>query len=219
MEQLFPLMLHKNAKDRFNFEDCRFTMTRAKESTGRIVFWNMGITNSFTLEASYGGSNKGHKAYTHFNTRDYEQLGRYWCETLVDVCDPRHNSTIFKILFFIQFLILYFYFKHWIVYENDDDISKFKFYFSKLIAPLMCFVWLRAYLHIENESTHPGDNIVELWLVPRSSTSDTRWLSSWWPRRAAPRTPPPSTSPTTPASHPARNVVQNNSSNYSIDNI
>ena len=89
MEQLFPLMLHKNAKDRFNFEDCRFTMTRAKESTGRIVFWNMGITNSFTLEASYGGSNKGHKAYTHFNIRDYQQLGRYWCETLVDVCDPR----------------------------------------------------------------------------------------------------------------------------------
>ena len=89
-------MLHKNAKDRFNFEDCRFTMTRAKESTGRIVFWNMGITNSFTLEASYGGSNKGHKAYTHFNTRDYEQLGRYWCETLVDVCDPRKDPTIFK---------------------------------------------------------------------------------------------------------------------------
>ena len=88
MEQLFPLMLHKNAKNRFNFEDCRFTITRAKETTGRIVFWNMGITNSFTLEASYGGSNKGQKAYTHFNIRDYEQLGRYWCETLVDVFDP-----------------------------------------------------------------------------------------------------------------------------------
>ena len=88
MEQLFPLMLHKNAKNRFNFEDCRFTITRSKETTGRIVFWNMGITNSFTLEASYGGSNKGTKAYTHFNIRDYEQLGRYWCETLVDVFDP-----------------------------------------------------------------------------------------------------------------------------------
>ena len=77
MEQLFPLMLHKNAKNRFNFEDCRFTITRSKETTGRIVFRNMGITNSFTLEASYGGSNKGNKAYTHFNIRDYEQLGRY----------------------------------------------------------------------------------------------------------------------------------------------
>ena len=98
MEQLFPLMLHKNAKDRFNFEDCRFTIQRAKESTGRIVFWNMGITNSFTLEASYGGSNKGHKAYTHFNIRDYEQLGRYWCETLVDVCDPRQGAANVEII-------------------------------------------------------------------------------------------------------------------------
>ena len=94
MEQLFPLMLHKNAKNRFNFEDCRFTITRSKETTGRIVFWNMGITNSFTLEASYGGSNKGNKAYTHFNIRDYEQLGRYWCETLVDY--QRLSKTIKK---------------------------------------------------------------------------------------------------------------------------
>ena len=53
-----------------------------------------GITNSFTLEASYGGSNKGHKAYTHFNVRDYQQLGRYWCETLVDCCDPRFGQHI-----------------------------------------------------------------------------------------------------------------------------
>ena len=106
MEQLFPLMLHKNAKDRFNFEDCRFTMTRAKESTGRIVFWNMGITNSFTLEASYGGSSRGHKAYTHFNIRDYEQLGRYWCETLIDVCDPRHGAANVEIIKCASFLNL-----------------------------------------------------------------------------------------------------------------
>ena len=107
MEQLFPLMLHKNAKDRFNFEDCRFTMTRAKEATGRIVFWNMGITNSFTLEASYGGSNKGQKAYTHFNIRDYEQLGRYWCETLVDVCDPRCCSAINIQKIRVKFLFIF----------------------------------------------------------------------------------------------------------------
>ncbi len=60
-EQVFPLLLHKNAKDRFNFEDCRFTLSRSKESTGRIVLRNMGIVNSYTLEASYGGSNVGNK--------------------------------------------------------------------------------------------------------------------------------------------------------------
>ena len=81
-------MLHKNAKDRFNFEDCRFTVTRDKEGTGRIVFKNMGILNSYTLEASYGGSNCGNKAYSHFTPRDYENVGRYFCETLLDFNDP-----------------------------------------------------------------------------------------------------------------------------------
>ena len=87
-EQIFPFMLHKNAKDRFNFEDCRFTVTRDKEGTGRIVFKNMGILNSYTLEASYGGSNCGNKAYSHFTPRDYENVGRYFCETLLDFNDP-----------------------------------------------------------------------------------------------------------------------------------
>ena len=87
-EQIFPYMLHKNAKDRFNFEDCRFTVTRDKEGTGRIVFKNMGILNSYTLEASYGGSNVGNRAYSHFTPRDYENVGRYFCETLLDFNDP-----------------------------------------------------------------------------------------------------------------------------------
>ena len=87
-EQIFPLMLHKNAADKFSFEGCKFTIQRSKESTGRVVFWNMGIMNSFTLEASYGGSNLGTRAFTHFTTGDYQSLGRYFCETLFDFCDP-----------------------------------------------------------------------------------------------------------------------------------
>ncbi len=55
----------------------RFKIQRQKESTGRVVFWNMGITYSYTLEASYGGTNMGSRAFTHFNTEDYEGIGRY----------------------------------------------------------------------------------------------------------------------------------------------
>ena len=33
--QLFSLMLHKNASDKFSFENCKFTIQRSKESTGR----------------------------------------------------------------------------------------------------------------------------------------------------------------------------------------
>lgn len=71
----------------------------------------MGILCSYTLEASYGGTNMGSRAYTHFNTKDYEGMGRsvvaslviiiillqraprrcwfrYFCETLLDFFDP-----------------------------------------------------------------------------------------------------------------------------------
>ncbi len=87
-EQVYPLMLHKNTAEKFSFEDCRFKIQRQKETTGRVVFWNMGITCSYTLEASYGGTNMGSRAFTHFNTDDYEGIGRYFCETLLDFQDP-----------------------------------------------------------------------------------------------------------------------------------
>ena len=62
----------------------RFHIQRHKESTGRVVFWAMGIMCSYTMEASYGGTNMGSRAFTHFNTEDYEGVGRYFCETLLD---------------------------------------------------------------------------------------------------------------------------------------
>lgn len=47
----------------------------------------MGVANSYTMEASFGGSVLGGRAGTHFNTQDYEQMGRHFCETLLDFCD------------------------------------------------------------------------------------------------------------------------------------
>ena len=54
----------------------RFIIQRQKETTGRVVFWNMGMTCSYTMEASYGGTNLGSRAFTHFTTDDYEGMGR-----------------------------------------------------------------------------------------------------------------------------------------------
>ena len=34
----------------FCFESCKFKIQKSKEGTGRIVMWNMGIMNSYTLE-------------------------------------------------------------------------------------------------------------------------------------------------------------------------
>ncbi|XP_016949170.1 cytosolic carboxypeptidase Nna1 isoform X7 [Drosophila biarmipes] len=93
-EQVFPLMLHKNSADRFSFESCKFKIQRSKEGTGRIVVWMLGITNSYTIEASFGGSSLGSRKGTHFNTQDYEHMGRAFCETLLDYCDENPNKIL-----------------------------------------------------------------------------------------------------------------------------
>jgi len=49
-ERIFPAMLGKNCPDKFAFRECNFKVQKGKEGTGRIVMWNMGITNSFTME-------------------------------------------------------------------------------------------------------------------------------------------------------------------------
>lgn len=86
-EQVYPLMLHKNVADKFSFESCKFKIQRSKEGTGRIVIWMLGILNSYTMEASFGGSMMGSRNGTHFSTADYEHMGRAFCETLLDYSD------------------------------------------------------------------------------------------------------------------------------------
>ena len=54
-ERIFPCLVDKNC-DIFNFADCAFSVQKAKESTMRVVMWKeLGITNTFTLEASFCG--------------------------------------------------------------------------------------------------------------------------------------------------------------------
>ncbi|XP_025972855.1 cytosolic carboxypeptidase 3 isoform X5 [Dromaius novaehollandiae] len=54
--RVFPLLLSKICPDKFSFPDCRFRVQKSKEGTGRVVMWKMGISNSYTLEASVCGS-------------------------------------------------------------------------------------------------------------------------------------------------------------------
>lgn len=57
----------------FSFESCKFKIQRSKEGTGRIVVWMLGITNAYTIEASFGGSLLGSRKGTHFNTQVIKQ--------------------------------------------------------------------------------------------------------------------------------------------------
>ena len=49
-ERVFPVMLGRNASDKFDYNGCKFKVQKSKEGTGRIVMWNMGIMNSYTME-------------------------------------------------------------------------------------------------------------------------------------------------------------------------
>uniref|UniRef100_W5K071 Cytosolic carboxypeptidase 2 n=1 Tax=Astyanax mexicanus TaxID=7994 RepID=W5K071_ASTMX len=87
-ERIFPLMMSKNAQDKFSFRSCKFRMQRSKEGTGRIVMWRLGIRNSYTMESTFGGSTLGSRKGTHFSMGDLKSMGYHFCDTLLDFCDP-----------------------------------------------------------------------------------------------------------------------------------
>lgn len=81
-------MLSKNAPTSFQYDSCKFKVQRSKEGTGRVVMWYMGIMNSYTMEATFGGTSLGNRKGTHFSTYDLELMGHNFCDTILDYCDP-----------------------------------------------------------------------------------------------------------------------------------
>ena len=52
----------------FSFEDCNFQVQKSKESAARCVMWKeFQLVNSFTLEVSFLGPNRGTESGLHFN--------------------------------------------------------------------------------------------------------------------------------------------------------
>ena len=66
-EKIFPRLLEK-AAEVFSFNDCAFAVQKSKESTARIVVWReIGLVNSYTLESSFCGADFGKHCDMHFN--------------------------------------------------------------------------------------------------------------------------------------------------------
>lgn len=53
-----------------------------------MVWKELNITNSFTLEASFCGPDFGPYADLHFNTDMLQEIGHRYCQALLDYCDP-----------------------------------------------------------------------------------------------------------------------------------
>uniref|UniRef100_A0A8D2PKX5 ATP/GTP binding protein like 2 n=1 Tax=Zosterops lateralis melanops TaxID=1220523 RepID=A0A8D2PKX5_ZOSLA len=58
-QRVFPLMLSKNAPDKFSFSSCKFQVQKSKERTGRVSMWRLGVSHSYTLEVAFSGSTLG----------------------------------------------------------------------------------------------------------------------------------------------------------------
>uniref|UniRef100_A0A674H2Z9 Cytosolic carboxypeptidase 2 n=1 Tax=Taeniopygia guttata TaxID=59729 RepID=A0A674H2Z9_TAEGU len=86
-QRVFPLMLSKNAPDKFSFSSCKYQVQKSKEGTGRVSMWRLGVSHSYTLEVAFSGSTLGGRS-SHFSVQDLESLGRLLCDTLLDFCDP-----------------------------------------------------------------------------------------------------------------------------------
>ena len=76
---MFGLILSQSKNsDFFSFDSCSFKIQKSKANTARVVVYELGISNSYTLEASFCGPESGPRKNTQFSTLDLEQMGAEW---------------------------------------------------------------------------------------------------------------------------------------------
>ena len=59
------------------------------------------------MEASFCGANFGRQCDCHFNSYDLEQMGHYFCDTILDFCDPDQSKVQFLTTCFHRVLSLF----------------------------------------------------------------------------------------------------------------
>ncbi|CAM9240832.1 unnamed protein product [Chrysoparadoxa australica] len=91
-ERIIPTLLDES-NPCFNIKNCSFQVSKGKEGCGRVVVnRQLGISNSYTMEASFMGADQGELKGVHFNTSHYESMGRTLCEVLKNLCDPTQSK-------------------------------------------------------------------------------------------------------------------------------
>ena len=87
LSRVFPHMISKICPQ-FSFKDCNFVVQRSKQSTARVVAFNeLGILYAYTMESSFAGASRGPTAGLHFTLADYAEMGKKYCEALLDFSD------------------------------------------------------------------------------------------------------------------------------------
>ncbi|XP_007944307.2 cytosolic carboxypeptidase 4 [Orycteropus afer afer] len=74
-----PKILEKLAPA-FTMGSCSFLVEKSRASTARVVVWReMGVARSYTLESSYCGCNQGPYQGLQFGTGELEEMGAMFC--------------------------------------------------------------------------------------------------------------------------------------------
>ena len=69
------------------YADCSFHVRKGRESTARVVVSReLNIPMSFTLEATFCGSNYGPYENCHMNVGHMQEVGASLCDTVLQVC-------------------------------------------------------------------------------------------------------------------------------------
>ncbi|KDO33068.1 hypothetical protein SPRG_01883 [Saprolegnia parasitica CBS 223.65] len=81
--RVFPMIVAKQS-DLFSFSHCNFKVQASKLNTARVVVHQeLGVINSYTLEASFCGPDFGAKKDTQMSIADLEAMGATWCQSLL----------------------------------------------------------------------------------------------------------------------------------------
>ncbi|XP_060223364.1 cytosolic carboxypeptidase 4 isoform X2 [Meriones unguiculatus] len=77
--RMLPKILDKLAPA-FTMNSCSFLVEKSRASTARVVVWReLGVSRSYTMESSYCGCNQGPYQGLQFGTRDLEEMGAMFC--------------------------------------------------------------------------------------------------------------------------------------------
>ncbi|XP_028637487.1 cytosolic carboxypeptidase 4 [Grammomys surdaster] len=92
-----PKILDKLAPA-FTMNSCSFLVEKSRASTARVVVWReMGVSRSYTMESSYCGCNQGPYQGLQFGTGELEEMGAMYCLGLL-ILELKSASCSHKLL-------------------------------------------------------------------------------------------------------------------------
>ncbi|XP_075983971.1 cytosolic carboxypeptidase 1-like [Anticarsia gemmatalis] len=91
---MLPALMHR-ISPAFALGSCSFRVERERESTARVTVWrHLGVTRSYTMEASFCGFDRGPFKGFHLNTQHLQSVGCDFCEALNGLNDTATNVDI-----------------------------------------------------------------------------------------------------------------------------